>query len=637
MSDRSGGIGAPSRQIAPGGNKEAVRDRDTEKSSEKKEEANASLKTDLARGHRPENSASSASSTPASRAEDYPATTQPAVTGKDPARTGSAAGMRLSSGQAHSTHATTSASQTAATTPHDALASSYGTLVSDLRRLGYEGDLGDIPSPAELTQALIFALDSRRRDPQFPLFSLIVPLIAAGAHPNAVSSSGWAPLHLAAENGQLNVVKVLIAKGAAINACGSGRHKLPLDLAIAEYFSFTSWTNSRVKRNETGDWVGVIEFLVQHHADTGKSLEHKLMHSGYIRMQQHFDEFSDRPPVTLKFGHIHLIRFLLAQGFYCPWTLYKLPESAEWDRAPKHAREIFQDYCAARAHKELDFDAYDLLSSTLHPLAAAGTIASSPTSTSSMANPATSTTTSTEVAVPPLAELALQTFCKSLATGEFNLESIASVIGVVGGMPSSAQQAVARALALAWVCGAQMGPGTLDALKVVGLQATYEADRRKFLVIQANINRYQANGQTLLTQAALAGDIEMIGILVRLRANVQLPNQSGHNAAAVAASAGQFAAVAELLSHGIHANKAGPDGRSAQYYVAAAIADSNGPDVKAMASLVRYLLRKGYRFNAANPVYASSKQYPTLADLLASNPERLLALGPELFVQLRTA
>jgi hypothetical protein len=36
-------------------------------------------------------------------------------------------------------------------------------------------------------------------------------------------------------------------------------------------------------------------------------------------------------------------------------------------------------------------------------------------------------------------------------------------------------------------------------------------------------------------------------------------------------------------------------------------------------------------------VYASSKQYPTLADLLASNPERLLALGPELFVQLRTA
>src|SRR5438093_879209 len=55
-------------------------------------------------------------------------------------------------------------------------------------------------------------------------------LIGAGADVNAADAQGWRPLHLAAANNNLDVIKALIAQGADVHAA-NGEAKTALSLA----------------------------------------------------------------------------------------------------------------------------------------------------------------------------------------------------------------------------------------------------------------------------------------------------------------------------------------------------------------------------------------------------------------------
>ena len=83
-------------------------------------------------------------------------------------------------------------------------------------------------------------------------------LIAKGADINATAGwgdgVGWTPLHMAAEEGHKKVVELLILKGADINV-KNGDDRTPLDVAIKH------------KRTETAD------LLRKHGGKTGKQLK----------------------------------------------------------------------------------------------------------------------------------------------------------------------------------------------------------------------------------------------------------------------------------------------------------------------------------------------------------------------------
>ena len=68
-----------------------------------------------------------------------------------------------------------------------------------------------------------------------------------GAIADANDNDGWTPLHLAAENGQLTTVRLLLSKGAKINkqnrygrtplhwACSSNQVHLPIYISLGAY------------------------------------------------------------------------------------------------------------------------------------------------------------------------------------------------------------------------------------------------------------------------------------------------------------------------------------------------------------------------------------------------------------------
>lgn len=61
--------------------------------------------------------------------------------------------------------------------------------------------------------------------------SLVKLLLDHGAKPNAQQHGGWAPLHAAAQSGDLNSAHALIAAGADVNLRADNQQR-PLDLAV---------------------------------------------------------------------------------------------------------------------------------------------------------------------------------------------------------------------------------------------------------------------------------------------------------------------------------------------------------------------------------------------------------------------
>ncbi len=62
---------------------------------------------------------------------------------------------------------------------------------------------------------------------------LVKLLLAQGANVNATQTGGWTALHGAAQNGDLDIVEALIAKGAHVHARAEN-NQLPLDLALTK-------------------------------------------------------------------------------------------------------------------------------------------------------------------------------------------------------------------------------------------------------------------------------------------------------------------------------------------------------------------------------------------------------------------
>jgi len=81
---------------------------------------------------------------------------------------------------------------------------------------------------------------------------------------NSKGSSGWTPLHFAANGGYVEVAKLLIAKGVDVNA-KTGDGVTPLDRAE----DVKNWQRSKIKvaKNETAD------LLRKHGGKTGEELK----------------------------------------------------------------------------------------------------------------------------------------------------------------------------------------------------------------------------------------------------------------------------------------------------------------------------------------------------------------------------
>ena len=76
------------------------------------------------------------------------------------------------------------------------------------------------------TTPLIYLLDrSGKHAPEREASSLML-LLNAGAEPNQSDEEGWLPLMVAAANGQLNLVKLLVENGAEVNARAHARSML---------------------------------------------------------------------------------------------------------------------------------------------------------------------------------------------------------------------------------------------------------------------------------------------------------------------------------------------------------------------------------------------------------------------------
>ena len=93
-------------------------------------------------------------------------------------------------------------------------------------------------------------------------------LIAKGADVNAKGSSGWTPLHFAANGGYMEVTKLLIAKGVDVNAIivsGRNQGKTPLDWA--EDVENLQRSKTKVAKKETAD------LLRKHGGKTGEELK----------------------------------------------------------------------------------------------------------------------------------------------------------------------------------------------------------------------------------------------------------------------------------------------------------------------------------------------------------------------------
>ena len=58
-------------------------------------------------------------------------------------------------------------------------------------------------------------------------------MIERGANVNATQHGGWAPLHAAAQNGDIEFARALIDAGAEVNARAENQQR-PLDMALTK-------------------------------------------------------------------------------------------------------------------------------------------------------------------------------------------------------------------------------------------------------------------------------------------------------------------------------------------------------------------------------------------------------------------
>lgn len=296
--------------------------------------------------------------------------------------------------------------------------------------------------------------------------------------------------------------------------------------------------------------------------------------------------------------------------------------------------DAIASYREQRACLPCGFSSYALLHDTLQAGPPAASHGRSTTTT--FPGPASGAT---------LAQASLKPACNALIDGLYSAAAVARLIGCLNKMPPVFSDAVVLALSLARVLGhygagqgaraGQLDQGIRVALAGHGLWDKYLDSKTRFETLQANIDRHQADGRTLLTAAAANGKIRMIRVLVKLGARVNYPDAHGDYPLLAAAKARKPDTCSALLSLGANAGTSDPRQRSTLFHAAEWLAQTDVSDTAGMGKvvdLVEQLFRLGYDFRQPTPEdHADHAAYPTVADLLfkPENCVKLALLGPE--------
>lgn len=187
---------------------------------------------------------------------------------------------------------------------------------------------------------------------------------------------------------------------------------------------------------------------------------------------------------------------------------------------------------------------YAVLHHTLHPCEPGFAIAKS----------AASTKAATQNPMPSLQQLALQKTCAAIISGNCAESAVADLLLYAAQMPAWHMAALTNAAALAFIAGHYRNPKKEDYLHPKIARAMTEAMGKAFKeamamfkIVKCGINRYEENGSTLLTWAAEKGDIDMIDLLLALKANIDLLDCHGKHALKAASSSAQWQAYGHLV------------------------------------------------------------------------------------------
>lgn len=223
----------------------------------------------------------------------------------------------------------------------------------------------------------------------------------------------------------------------------------------------------------------------------------------------------------------------------------------------------------------------------------------------------------------------------ALIAGEHDIASLVLPAGL-----SSARQRTAAHLANATALGFALGhyrsladQGALDGnverlLKRKALWTLFVPAVQEFQALQDNIDRYCDDGQTMLTRAAQSGDPALMDVLVGLGARLNVPAADGDYPLMAAVKSRQWDAAIKLINLGARHALSDRHARSLAFHVCQGFAQVGGPqDADRAATLIEMLLDRDTAFDQLNPDPQSRMRYPTLADLLASNPQSFIYLA----------
>lgn len=485
-------------------------------------------------------------------------------------------------------------------------------------------------APSQLAHLLHHILDGCNKSNESMTYSCVQHLLNLGVdvdvNVDRHGASEWiAPLNMAVRKGSVALVSLLLKAGARPN--GSFRMNEAVikgEIAIVrELLKAGADPWQSLGRPEQhlldGEHVSVADFYQQ----TGMNINAEATETGCSNSKLSTLElaYGDRNPKALE--------QLLEAGVHVPDVIrlkYGYSEQQHYDYHGRGTNDAIVIYRAQRAYVPCSFVPYMLLQDTLQPGSSTAAHAS--------------TTGTTTASGSTLAQAALKPSCNALIDGLYAPAAVVRLIGCVNNLPPAFAQAVVQALSLARVLGhysadegakaSQLDQGIRVALVGAGLWEKYLDCKARFETLQSHIDRYQADGRTLLTTAASNGRISMIRVLVKLGARVNFPDKHGDYPLTAAAKARKPDTCSALLSLGANAVTSDLQQRSTLFHVVDWLTHTDISDMAAVeriASLIEQLL--GLRYDLRQPTpedHADHAAYPTVADLLCK-PENCVKLS----------
>ena len=238
-------------------------------------------------------------------------------------------------------------------------------------------------------------------------------------------------------------------------------------------------------------------------------------------------------------------------------------------------------------------------------------------------------------ALRPASSVELENTSKALIAGEHDLDTLTLPAGAFSSRLFAATR-LADAMALGFAMGHYRSSVDENALaseaqrmlEREALLPLFLTALQEFQILQDNIDRYTGDGHTLLSSAAQAGDLALMEVLIGLGARLNMPAANGDMPLMAAVKARQWDAAIKLLNLGARHALADRQARSLAFHVCQGFAQLTGSrQADRAAMLIEMLLDRNVAFDQVNPDPQSRARFPTLADLLASNPQSLVYLA----------